>query len=178
MDDISTHAKGERPHLDALDEFLGFLAKNDILLNVKKAVLVAPKIVFCGRKILKNGVTFSPKGLEALKISNLRRPQTGADLYQLIGALGWMRKHIPNFSTKIASLQDLLKSVLSQNPSKTKRMTSKISLKPLWEQRHHKAFRDIIDRIKNQMTIALLDPSKTNCVFTDASDMSYKGVVT
>lgn len=119
MNEISPHAKGEDPYLNSLDEFIGCLANNDVLLNVKKAILLEPEIVFCGRKLSKDGVTFAPKGLEAL--INLKAPRTDAELYQLIRAPVWMRTHIPNSSEKIAPLQELLKFELTQNPSKTKK---------------------------------------------------------
>lgn len=88
MDDIAPHNETEEGYLDTLDDFLGCFAENDTLLHVGKAILIDQEIVFCGRRVSQEGVSFAPRSLETLK--NLHPPQTGADLYQLIGAVGWM----------------------------------------------------------------------------------------
>lgn len=49
-------------------------------------LLIAKGITFCGGNISAEGVLFSPRSLKTLK--TLQPPQTGADLYQLLGAVG------------------------------------------------------------------------------------------
>lgn len=89
-----------------------------------------------------------------------------------------MRAHIPNFAERIGPLQDLLNEVLDQCKSRTKKSATKISLRQLWSSEHQIAFRDIINQISNQMTMAQVDPRKVICVFTDASDQFFGGIVT
>lgn len=176
MDDIAPHAETEDEYLDTLDYFLTCFASNDTLLNVLKATLVAKEIIFCGRRISAEGISFEPKCLETLK--NLHPPQTGGDLYQFLGAVGWMRSQIPNYAQRVGPLQDLLTIVLDQCPSRTKKSATKVSLRSQWNSDHQQAFKEIISAVNYLMVVALPDPQKVICVFTDASDKFYGGIVT
>lgn len=48
----------------------------------------------------------------------------------------------------------------------------------MWGSEHQDAFDDLISQINNLMIMALPNPSKVICVFTDASDKFYGGLVT
>jgi hypothetical protein len=46
-------------------------------------------------------VQYDPKGVQAFKA--VQTPKAGADLYQFLSAMNWMRTSIPNFALLMAS---------------------------------------------------------------------------
>jgi hypothetical protein len=78
-------------------------------------VLFATTVRYCGRLITKDGVRFDPINMEALQ--TMQEPQNGADLVQYVAAVNWMRSAIPNYSKRVAPLQEALAKVFEGKAS-------------------------------------------------------------
>jgi RNase H-like domain found in reverse transcriptase len=89
-----------------------------------------------------------------------------------------MRSSLPLYAEKVAPLQDLLEVVYKEAKGRTKKRATSVSLNRRWSQTCEKAFRSLQEDILALMTIAHPDPKKRICVFTDASDAFYSGMIT
>lgn len=90
-----------------------------------------------------------------------------------------MRSAIPSFSTIIRPLSDLLESVYQTAGKRTRLSVAKVSLANTgWSAEHDMAFRACKEALQYQVTLAHVDFSKRLCVFTDASELHWSGVVT
>jgi RNase H-like domain found in reverse transcriptase len=88
-----------------------------------------------------------------------------------------MRSHTPAYAGRVEPLQSLLAAVIADFGAK-KRATPKVALTPIWTATHQKCFDDMQKQLENLTTVAHPDPEKIMCVFTDASDKRYGGMVT
>jgi hypothetical protein len=79
------------------------LHKFNIKLNPKNNDLLALHIIWCGRKIPKDGVSFDAAYLKGL------RGLTAKQLQHLFSALNWIRSTIPDYARNVEPLQELLK---------------------------------------------------------------------
>jgi RNase H-like domain found in reverse transcriptase len=61
---------------------------------------------------------------------------------------------------------------------RTKKAAAAVSLLQLWGPEEQAAFKYLQAPIMESMTLAFPDPDKRICVFTDASDRFYAGLVT
>jgi hypothetical protein len=85
---------------------------------------------YCGSLITKDGVRFDPKNMQALQ--TMCEPQNGADLLQYVAAVNWMRSAIPNYSQRVAPLQEALAKVFEGESCGTKKSAAAVSLLHLW----------------------------------------------
>jgi hypothetical protein len=95
---------------------------------------------YCGRLITKNGVRIDPKNMQALQ--TMQELQNGADLFQYVAAVNWMRSAIPNYSKRVAPLQAALAKVFEGKSRRTKTDAAAVSLLHLWEPEDQAAFKN------------------------------------
>jgi hypothetical protein len=74
-------------------------------------------------------------------------------------------------------LQAALAKVFEGKSRRTKKAAAAVSLLQLWGPEEQAAFKDLQAAIMDSMTLAFPDPDKRICVFTDASDRLYAGLV-
>ena len=90
-----------------------------------------------------------------------------------------MRSVIPQYITLTAPLAEILEKVYAREGSLTKRAASKVILRTVgWGQEHSKAFKDLNQALQYAATLAHPDPRKLLCLFTEASDNHWSGVLT
>ena len=112
IDDLLVYSKSFEEHLQNLGKIFERLHKLNIKLNPEKSELFALHIIWCGRKISKNGVSFDPAYLKGL--TEVPRPQTAKKLQHLPSALNWITSTIPDYARNGPPLQELLKGCQGQ----------------------------------------------------------------
>jgi hypothetical protein len=89
-----------------------------------------------------------------------------------------MRSAIPNYSKRVAPLQEALAKVFEGKSHRTKKDAAAVLLLHLWGLEEQAALKDLQAAIMEAMSLAFPDPDKRICVLTDASDHFYAGLVT
>jgi hypothetical protein len=89
-----------------------------------------------------------------------------------------MRSSVALFAENAAPLQYLLEVVYKESKRRTKKKSTSVSLEGKWMKTCEKAFRQLQKDILTLMTTAHPDPKQRVCVFTDASDAFYSGMIT
>jgi len=98
-DDLLVYSKSFEEHLQNLGKVFERLRNFDIKFNTKKSKLFALHIMWCGRNIFKDGVSFGPAYLKGL--SELPRRTTAKQLQHLLSALIWIRSTIPDYARNV-----------------------------------------------------------------------------
>jgi Reverse transcriptase (RNA-dependent DNA polymerase) len=109
LDDYLLHCRTEAELLRMWRQFFCIWRRNRLKITPLKAECFLREATFCGRLISEDGVQYDPKGLQTLK--DLQIPENGANLYQFITAMNWMRTSIPNFALLMAPLARLMQAV-------------------------------------------------------------------
>lgn len=107
LDDILIHSETIEDHMRNFSLFFDFLKQYNFKLHPCKRTLFTTIIRWCGRVIFSDGILFHPRRIDG--IQQMSRPETGADLQRFVCAMQWMRYAIPEFSSIIPPLADLLK---------------------------------------------------------------------
>jgi Reverse transcriptase (RNA-dependent DNA polymerase) len=126
LDDCLLHTKMEDDLLATLNDFFKQCQEHELKLHASKCVLFATTVRYCGRFITKDGVRFDPKNMEELQ--TMQEPQDGADLVQYVAAVKWMRSAIPNYSKRVALLQEALAKVFECKSHRTVKTAATVSL--------------------------------------------------
>jgi hypothetical protein len=176
LDDNMIHVTDEKKLLEVLEHFLKKCSQNGLFLHAAKCDLYGTEVRYCGRIITAEGVRYDPRTMSTLQ--KMGTPQNGGDLVQYVAPLNWMRSSLPLYAEKVAPLQDLLEVVYKEAKGRTKKKASSVSLEGRCSQTCEKAFRTLQEDILTLMTTAHPDPAKRVCVFTDASDAFYSGMIT
>lgn len=177
LDDILIFSETVTDHLAAIQRFLEFCVEYNFRLHPGKCTLYATRVRWCGRLIGPEGITFDPRRIDGIR--NMSSPRTGSELQQFVCAMQWMRSGIPSFSSVIGPLQSFMEKVYGTVKKRTRRAVTKVSLVSLgWGTEQEKVFQDCKRALENQVTLAHVDFTKRLCVFTDASDLTWAGVVT
>jgi RNase H-like domain found in reverse transcriptase len=159
-----------------LEHFLRKCLQNCLFLHAAKCDLYGTEVRYCGRIITAECVQYDPRTISTLQ--QMGTPQNGGDPVQYVAALNWMRSSLPLYAEKVAPLQDLLEVLYKEAKGRTKKKATSVSLEGRWSQACEKAFRSLQEDILTLMTSAHPDPAKRVCVFTDASDAFYSGIIT
>lgn len=177
LDDLLMFAANEDALLNILEKFFRICRQYNVKLHALKCDLFLKVVKWCGRIISTDGVKYDPRKLNALL--ELREPKCAADLQQFLCAANWMRSCIPEYAKLTEPLHELLERAYKAANKRTKRAIRKLDLHDLgWEVEHSNAFRNMKCAIEQAVTLSPPDPAKAFCVFTDASDNTWSGLLT
>ena len=123
MDDILVYGKSVEEHDSNLEEVLNTVQSSGLKLNKSKCEFRKEKLGYFGHRVGKNGIKSDPKKLGA--IVELSPPTSVSELRRLLGMINYLGKFLPDLSTVLQSLNDLLKESSTwvwarpkQNPSR------------------------------------------------------------
>ena len=102
LDDIIAFSKSFPEHLYHLEQVFSVLQAKNLVLNPLKRELAVHQINYLGHTISNNCIT--PMKEEIAMILQIRELSTLAHANNLIGALSWYRKFLPNFATIAAPI--------------------------------------------------------------------------
>lgn len=177
LDDFVVHARAEKELLDKLRCFLQICIHKNLVISIIKSRFFGTSVEWCGRLIDTEGVQLNPANYQGL--TDAQEPRTGAELSQYVHCANWMAAAIPRFAERVAPLRDLLEAVYQKAGKRTTKSIAKIPLCATgWGPQHVAAFRDVQEQLKGAVKTAHRDPGLTLCLYTDASDAHWAGVVT
>lgn len=177
LDDILLQNRTVDSLCDNIRILFKFCSQFNIKLHPSKCVVFAKDVRWCGRLISEKGVKFDPRNLDGLL--SMQPPQTGSHLQQLQCALQWVKFGIPDFIKLTAPLQKFMERVYQFCGKRTKRSVARVRLSSLgWSDNENAAFENCKNALANQMTLAHRDESKRVCVYMDASDKYWSGIMT
>eukprot|EP00180_Rhodochaete_pulchella_P001789 Plantae.Rhodophyta-Rhodochaete_pulchella.ctg26871.p1 GENE.Plantae.Rhodophyta-Rhodochaete_pulchella.ctg26871~~Plantae.Rhodophyta-Rhodochaete_pulchella.ctg26871.p1 ORF type:complete len:224 (-),score=7.69 Plantae.Rhodophyta-Rhodochaete_pulchella.ctg26871:173-844(-) len=106
-------------------------------------------------------------------------PRTGAHWQQFVRAMRWMGQAIPEFCSIIRPLASFLEAVYHRARKRTKSAAARTILSKIgWGKTEEGAFRRCQDALEHQVTLGHRDATKRLCVYTDALDLVWSGIVT
>lgn len=123
------------------------------------------------------GTRFDPHRIEGIR--HMQQPTNGAHLQQFVRTMQWMRNAIPDFSSIVPPLSEMLEKVYTKDGKRTKTSEARISLSSIgWGRNEYESFDRCKTALENQVTLAHRDEAQRLCAYTDASDLFWSGVVT
>lgn len=177
LDDILLHSATVEGLVAAIQELIGIFAQHNIHLHPDKCLLYEEEMRWCGRHITRKGIRFDPRRSAALR--EMEEPKTGADLQQFVCALQWMKSAIPEFATIVAPLHAFMETVYEKAGRRTKQAVMNVKLEALgWTEADARVFHHCKDALEKQVTLSHRDMKKRLCVYTDASDGFWSGMLT
>ena len=176
LDDFNLHAKDEAVHLRNLRQFFEICKEKNLFLSAKKCEFFAKNIRWCGRIISKDGYCMDPRNAEALR--DLQLPTTADELCEFVHCCRWMSVGIPDFQALVEPLVLVLNEAHKQSGRKTKRSIKGMQLRQLgWNKEHITSFYKLQEALKESVKLSYPKAGKIICVYTDASDRFWYGVV-
>lgn len=177
LDDCLLHATTIEDFLRCLRVFLQYCDDYNWKLHPQKCILFSRSVRWCGRVISPEGIRQDPARIDTLL--NMDRPTLGGQLQQFVCAMQWLRSSTPNFQALIKPLHEFLESVYAHAGKRTKRVVAQVSLDSLgWSPFQTSAFDACKHAISDRVTLAHRDEDKRLCVYTDASDSHWSGMIT
>ena len=114
IDDILVYGRTEEEFIRNWITVIEALHSVGLKISAKKTVFYAKEVKYCGRIFSASGTRFDPQHIEAL--SKMPTPTTAAELRSFLASVNWIRSSIPNYTTVVAPLQDLLTAALRSAP--------------------------------------------------------------
>lgn len=111
IDNILITGRTDEEHLEALEEVLRRLQKAELRAKKPKCVFMADGVVYLGDRIDAQGLHPLPEKVEA--VTNAPKPRNVTELKSYLGLLSYYTKFLPNLSTVLAPLYQLLKADVS-----------------------------------------------------------------
>lgn len=108
FDDLLIAAPSEQSHDDILEQVLNKARENGVKFNPRKVQYRMNSVNFVGHIFSSNGVSIDDKHIEA--VVNIPNPTCKKELQRVLGMFNYFRDYIPQMSTIISPLRDLLKS--------------------------------------------------------------------
>ena len=96
LDDIVVYSKSFDEHLQHLEETLTLLSKAGMKLNLSKCSFAQKSIKFLGFQVSGEGILPDPEKVTA--ITTMPAPATVKEVRRFLGAVGFFRRHIKDFS--------------------------------------------------------------------------------
>ncbi|UYV75052.1 hypothetical protein LAZ67_12002238 [Cordylochernes scorpioides] len=159
LDDIIIEGSSMEDHDKKLNQVLSRLREVNLMLNDAKSIYRQKSLKCLGHIIDDNGVHLDEELMKPLLDAPPLKDKSG--LRSLIGMINWFQKYIPNKSTIMEPLQELLKKSV---PFK-------------WRGEHAKALQTVKDSLKKGQVLALFCPKLPTVITTDASHSGIGCVV-
>ena len=163
IDDILIMSQSPKEHLVHLRQVLELLRKNKLYAKLSKCELNKPELRFLGHIVGKDGIKVDPAKISV--VQNWPQPQSLKELQGFLGLSNYFRRFIKDYSTVVAPLTDMTKTVGSTvNWLK-------------WEEAQINAFNKVKHALTSAPVLALPNPDLPYTVVTDASLAGTGGVL-
>ena len=103
---------------DTVDEILARLESVGLFAAAHNCTFFSREIVWCGKVYSRGRVSHDPVRLHGL--SDMRRPQTAAELMQCLQAMNWLRTSLPRMAEVVAPPRLFLKKLMAGAAKRTK----------------------------------------------------------
>ncbi|VDH98121.1 Hypothetical predicted protein [Mytilus galloprovincialis] len=107
VDDILITGSSKSEHLNNLETVLGKIQESGMRLNKDKCVFLAPEVVYLGHRIDQYGIY--PVESKVKAITEAPEPKNVTELKSDLGMLNYYNRFLPDLSSKLAPLHELLK---------------------------------------------------------------------
>ena len=172
FDNILVFGESESEYVDNMLSVLRRLPSKGFKASVKKTVLFATEVLFCGQLYSADGVRANPSFVES--VVNMARPTTAADLQAYLASTNWLRGGVPRYAELVAPLQELLKLAVRQATSAKRQAVLKVRLEDVeggWTMEHERAFAAVNSQLAKSVILAYPRADCIIRVFTDASQI-------
>lgn len=159
LDDILVTGKNQVIHKERLTAVLQRLEDAGLSLQPNKCELFKNEISYLGHVIDKNGVRKSPEKVKA--IMEAERPLNVSQLQSFLGLINYYRNFIPDASSILSPLYDLLRKNAMWE----------------WSAKHENAFIKIKQLLISDNILAHFDPAATLVLTVDASPTGLGAVL-
>lgn len=107
LDDIIIVTPTFEEHLRVLSEVISRIHNSGLTLNREKCQFCREELRYLGYVVNRQGLLVDPDKVRA--ILDIPNPKNVTEVRRLVGMCSWYRRFVPNFSTVIAPLTDLLR---------------------------------------------------------------------
>lgn len=142
-----------------------------------KCDLYFRKIRWCGRILSKEGIRFDSRRIDDIR--DTHESASGGELQKFVYATQWMHSAIPMFKTIIRLLSDFMESLYVKASSRKEAAVARVTLHQAgWSETELDTFQRAMSALEHQVIHAHCDSNCLLCVFADASDFLWSGIVT
>ena len=159
IDDILITGRTNKEHLQNLETVLQRLQEAGLHLNREKCYFMMPSIEYLGYVIDAQGRHPTTEKVKAIR--DAPAPENVTQLRSFLGLLNYYGKFLPNLSSSLRPLHDLL--------CKNQKWT--------WTAKHEEAFQAAKDSLQANSLLVHFDPDKPLILAADASDYGIGAVL-
>ncbi|XP_063358759.1 uncharacterized protein K02A2.6-like [Cydia amplana] len=159
LDDVLITGSDEKQHLERLHAVLKRLQSAGLTLQREKCVFFQNEVSYLGYVINKNGLKKSSDKVEAMV--NAPKPKNVNELQSFLGLVNYYRNFVPEASTILSPLYDLLKK----------------GIKWHWASEHDNAFETIKSVLASDQVLAHFNPNAKVILTVDASPTGLSAIL-
>lgn len=159
VDDIAVHCRSRDIYIATLQEVFSRCRDLHLVLSKPKCQFNLSSIHFLGYLVTAHGWTIPHSRRQALH--DLTPPWNTSSTRSFVGLANCFRAFIPNFSALMKPL--------------TRLCSAKVNF--TWGKEQQTAFENIKTHAVNAPLLHFVDPTKSLCLFTDASETAFSGVL-
>ena len=177
LDDIIVSGRNDEEHLANLEAVLDRLEENGLRLKKEKCQFMMDTVEFLGHKLDQQGIR--PLHHKIEDILKASRPVNQSQLKAYLGLLGYYRRFLPNLSTEIAPLTELLKEQYASTNAKGRKKPGPDAADPkfIWGPNQEKAFKKSKQLLTDGQVLTHYDVKKPLLLQTDASPYGLGAVI-
>jgi len=159
LDDILLSGRNDDEHLQVLEEVLKRLSAHGLRLNEDKCAFLQDRLEYCGHVVTKDGIQQSKEKTAA--IVNAPQPTNVSQLRSFLGMVTYYHNHLPNVSTVLSPLNQLLRHDHKWN----------------WSKACDESFKTVKQMIAADTCLTHFDPSAPIVLACDASPYGIGAVL-
>ena len=159
LDDMIITGRNDAEHFQNLENVLQRLQQYGLRVNIDKCFFMKDRVTYCGHEIDKSGLWKMQDKVDA--VLNAPVPQNVAQLRSLLGLVNYYNRYLPNLSTVIKPLNELLEK----------------NRKWVWSDACQSAFENVKKLITSEPVLTHYDPQAPLRLACDASPYGLGAVL-
>nr|CCA16747.1 PREDICTED: polyproteinlike putative [Albugo laibachii Nc14] len=108
LDDVLRYAETDERLLAILEVVLQRYDTYGVKLNPEKCTFISYSTIWCGKRISSEGISHCDSRAQGL--CEMEIPKTAAEPQNVLCAVNWMRNNIPNYTTLVKDLHEVLEA--------------------------------------------------------------------
>ena len=174
LDDVIVYSEESQDHLEHIRKVLQRMQEKGIKLKLSKCNFFKHEVKYLGRIVSAEGYRMDEGSIEAVLNLKNAKPTNVGDIRQILGLIGYHRRHIQDYAKLAKPLTNLL---LADSTKSKEKAAASYKQAIIWTDKYQQSIEKLIECVTQAPILAYPDFNEEFFLHTDASGLGLGAIL-